>query len=144
MLARLVLASQNGELQGIEGIGGQGFGGEGGTIVVDENCQVGLFRDSNANVTDDSTDHVEVLTYMGLHYFVARADTKKETLMDQFRVQNLASAIAVWTYLAISYDETLWLQLKSQWTIEWCCVLFHEGRCRIIQHSWLQYDCPIA
>jgi len=40
MLARLALALQNGQLQGIEGVGGQGFGGEGGTIVVDENCSV--------------------------------------------------------------------------------------------------------
>lgn len=40
MLTRLALALQNGELQGIEGIGGQGFGGGGGTIVVDENCSV--------------------------------------------------------------------------------------------------------
>lgn len=32
--------AQNGELQGIEGIGGQGLGGGGGTIVVDENCSV--------------------------------------------------------------------------------------------------------
>lgn len=38
MLARLIAAVQNGELHGI---GGQGFGGEGGTIVVDEdNCNV--------------------------------------------------------------------------------------------------------
>lgn len=81
MLARLVLAAQNGELQGIEGIGGQGFGGEGGTIVVDENCQVSLFQGSNRNVTDDGTDHVEV-RYMSLYYFAARAGTKYETLMD--------------------------------------------------------------
>lgn len=40
MLARLALALQNGQLQGIEGVGGQGFGGEGGMIVVDENCEV--------------------------------------------------------------------------------------------------------
>lgn len=42
MLTRLLLMAQNGELQGIEGIGGQGFGGGGGTIVIDENCSVGL------------------------------------------------------------------------------------------------------
>jgi len=42
MLARLALALQNGQLQGIEGVGGQGFGGEGGTIVVDENCSVSI------------------------------------------------------------------------------------------------------
>lgn len=35
------MALQNGQLQGVEGVGGQGFGGEGGTIVVDENCSVG-------------------------------------------------------------------------------------------------------
>ena len=44
MLARLALALQNGQLQGIEGIGGQGFGGEGGTIVVDENCTVSILN----------------------------------------------------------------------------------------------------
>ncbi len=45
MLARLALALQNGQLQGIEGVGGQGFGGEGGTIVVDENCSVSTLSD---------------------------------------------------------------------------------------------------
>jgi len=42
MLARLAIALQNGQLQGIEGIGGQGFGGEGGTVIVDENCSVSV------------------------------------------------------------------------------------------------------
>lgn len=43
MLTRLLLqAAQNGELQGIQAIGGRGLGGEGGTVVVDENCSVRL------------------------------------------------------------------------------------------------------
>lgn len=42
MLARLLLAAQNGELDGVQAIGGQGLGGEGGTVVVDENCTVSL------------------------------------------------------------------------------------------------------
>ena len=49
MLARLALALQNGQLQGIEGIGGQGFGGEGGTIVVDENCTVSILNPRYGN-----------------------------------------------------------------------------------------------
>ena len=40
MLARLVLAAQNGEIQGMEGFGTGGFEGTGGTVVIDENCQV--------------------------------------------------------------------------------------------------------
>lgn len=43
MLARLLLAAQNGQLQGVQAVGGQGLGGEGGTVVVDENCSVSLF-----------------------------------------------------------------------------------------------------
>lgn len=37
MLARFAAALQRGQIQGI---GGQGFGGGGGTIVVDNNCLV--------------------------------------------------------------------------------------------------------
>jgi hypothetical protein len=37
MMARLLLALRDGEVQGIQG---QGLGGGGGTIVVDENCSV--------------------------------------------------------------------------------------------------------
>jgi hypothetical protein len=37
MLARFAMALQRGQ---IEAIGGQGFGGQGGTIVVDDNCLV--------------------------------------------------------------------------------------------------------
>lgn len=37
MLARFAAALQRGQIQGI---GGQGFGGGGGTIVVDDNCLV--------------------------------------------------------------------------------------------------------
>ena len=37
MLARFAMALQRGQ---IEAIGGQGFGGQGGTIVVDDNCEV--------------------------------------------------------------------------------------------------------
>lgn len=59
MLARLVLAAQNGELQGIEGIGGQGFGGGGGTIVVDENCQVRKFLTSLRITADSVADNVD-------------------------------------------------------------------------------------
>lgn len=40
MMARLLLALRDGEVQGVQGVGGQGFGGGGGTIVVDENCSV--------------------------------------------------------------------------------------------------------
>lgn len=38
MLARFAAALQRGQIQTIEG--GQGFGGGGGTIVVDDNCSV--------------------------------------------------------------------------------------------------------
>ena len=41
MLARFAMALQRGQ---IEAIGGQGFGGEEGTIVVDDNCQVCLYQ----------------------------------------------------------------------------------------------------
>lgn len=44
MLARIAAALQNGELQGIEGITGQGFGGGGGTIVIDDNCLVSVSK----------------------------------------------------------------------------------------------------
>ena len=37
MLARFAAALQRGQIQGV---GGQGFGGGGGTIVVDDNCLV--------------------------------------------------------------------------------------------------------
>ena len=37
MLTRLAMVLQQGQ---IEAIGGQGFGGQGGTIVVDDNCEV--------------------------------------------------------------------------------------------------------
>jgi len=40
MLARIAAAIQNGDIQGIEGVAGQGFGGTGGTIVIDDNCSV--------------------------------------------------------------------------------------------------------
>lgn len=52
MLARLAVLLQNGELQGIEAITGQGFGGEGGTIVVDENCSVCTRSCSHGSDTD--------------------------------------------------------------------------------------------
>ncbi len=39
MLARFAMAIQRGQ---IEAIGDQGFGGQGGTIVVDDNCEVRL------------------------------------------------------------------------------------------------------
>jgi hypothetical protein len=39
MLARFAMALQRGQ---IEAIGGQGFGGQGGTIVVDDNCEVSI------------------------------------------------------------------------------------------------------
>ena len=37
MLARFAAALQRGQIQGV---GGQGFGGAGGTVVVDDNCLV--------------------------------------------------------------------------------------------------------
>ena len=54
MLARFALALQNGQFQGIQGVGGQGFGEDGGTIVVDENCSVSdsLGRSANVWVAD--------------------------------------------------------------------------------------------
>jgi len=54
MLARLALALQNGQLQGIEGVGGQGFGGEGGTIVVDENCTVSVLNPRYGNYVNSN------------------------------------------------------------------------------------------
>lgn len=57
MMARLLLALRDGEVQGIQG--GQGFGGGGGTIVVDENCSVGvmIWTIITANLT--ILDHVK-------------------------------------------------------------------------------------
>lgn len=40
MFARLLLAAQNGELQGVEAVGGQGLGEGGGTLLVNDDCRV--------------------------------------------------------------------------------------------------------
>ncbi|KAK5101859.1 hypothetical protein LTS08_004318 [Lithohypha guttulata] len=39
MFARLLLAAQNGELQGVEAVGGQGLGEGGGTLLVNDDCR---------------------------------------------------------------------------------------------------------
>lgn len=58
-MARLLLALRDGEVQGIQGVGGQGFGGGGGTIVVDENCSVSAAIPTVVHTDLTTIDHVK-------------------------------------------------------------------------------------
>lgn len=59
MMARLLLALRDGEIQGVQGVGGQGFGGGGGTIVVDENCSVSAVTSTVVPTDLTIIDHVK-------------------------------------------------------------------------------------
>ena len=57
MLARFAMALQRGQ---IEGVGGQGFGGQGGTIVVDDNFNLILpFLAKNLNLPAGSAHGIK-------------------------------------------------------------------------------------